>query len=59
MKVVALLVILYCSAHWNNSIYFPLLVTLYMYFASTKVVVIMFLNHLSLSVSYLVLQTKF
>lgn len=58
MKIVAVLVILCRSAHQNNSNYFPLLVTLYMYSAAAKIDAIILLNHLGLSVSYKVVQNK-
>lgn len=58
MKVIAVLVILCRSAHRNNSNYFLLLVALYLYSAGAKVDAITLLNHLGLSVSYPVLQTK-
>lgn len=58
MKVIAVLVILCRSAHRNNSNYFPLLIALYMYSAGAKVDAITLLNHLGLSVSYKVLQSK-
>lgn len=58
MKIVAVLVILCRSAHRNNSNYFPLLIALYMYSADAKIDAITLLNHLGLSVSYKVLQSK-
>ena len=58
MKLLAILVILCRSAHRNNSNYFPLLVSIYLYSAGAKVDAITFLNHLGLSVSYNVLLKK-
>lgn len=58
MKLVAVLVILCRSAHRNNSNYLPLMVALCLYSAGAKVDAITLLNHLGLSVSYNVLQSK-
>lgn len=58
MKIISVLVIPCRLAHWNNSNYFSLLVTLYIYSTSAKIDAITFLNHLGLSVSYKVLQKK-
>ena len=58
MKLLAIFVIIYKSAHWNNSNYVPLLIAIYMYLASTKVDIITLLNRLGFSVSYNVLLRK-
>lgn len=58
MKLLAILVILCRSAHWNNSNYFPLLVAIYLYSTRAKVDAITLLNHLGLSVSYNVLLKR-
>lgn len=59
MKIILVLVILCRLAHWNNSNYFPLRVTLYMYSTGAKIDAITLLNHLGLPVLYKVLQKKF
>lgn len=56
MKFVTILVILCRSAHQNNSNYIFLLITLYIYLASTCINTITLLNYLVLSVSYTVYQ---
>ena len=58
MKLLAILVVLYRSAHWNNSNYFPLLVAIYLYLVGANVDAITFFNHLSLLVLYIVLLKK-
>ena len=58
MKIIAVLVILCRSAHRNNSNYIPLFIALYLYSAGARVDAITLLNHLGLSVSYQVLQSK-
>ena len=58
MKLIVILVILYQSAHRNNSNYIPLLVALYFYSAGARIDGITLLNHFGLSVSYDVLQRK-
>lgn len=59
MKIVIIPVIFYCSTHWNNSNYVPLLLALYIYSAGARVNAITLLNHFGLLVSYNVLQRKF
>ena len=58
MKLLAILVILYRSAHQKNSNYFPLLVAIYLYSAKAKIDAITFLNHLGLLVSFNVLLER-
>lgn len=58
MKLLAILVILYRSAHWNNSNYFPLPVAIYLYLAGVKVDAITLLNCLGLSILYYVLLKR-
>lgn len=55
MKVVAVLLILGRLAHCNKSNYFPLFITLYLYYARVRIDAITFLNHFSISVLYDVL----
>lgn len=58
MKLLAIFVIIYKSAHWNNSNYIPLLVAIYIYLAGAKVDIITLFNRLGFSVSYNVLLKK-
>lgn len=58
MKLVAILVILWRSAHRNNSKYLPLLVAVYLYSAGVRVDVVTVLNYLGLSVSHNMLLKK-
>lgn len=58
IKVVIMLVILYHSIYQNNNNYFPFLVTLYLYFTSAKIDIIMFFNHFSFFIFNLILQIK-
>lgn len=55
IKIIAVLVILYCFTYQNNSNYLCLMIAFYLYLASAKVNAITFLNHLSLLISYNVL----
>lgn len=55
IKLVAILVILYQFVYQNNNNHFSFLVILYIYFSSTQIDAIIFLNHFGLLVSYLVL----
>ena len=58
MMLLAILVILYRSAHRNNSNYFSLLVAIYLYSAKAKVDIITLLNYLGFSVLYKVLLKR-
>lgn len=58
IKIVAMLVILYHLTYQNNNNYFLFLVTLYLYFTSAKIDIIMFFNHFSFFIFYLILQIK-
>lgn len=58
IKLLAILVIFYQSAHWNNSNYFPLLVTIYLYSIKTKIDAITLFNYLCLSILYTMLLNR-
>ena len=58
MKLLAILVIIYRSAHQNNSNYVLFLVAMYIYSANAKVDAITLLNRFGLSVLYNVLLRK-
>lgn len=58
MKLVAILVILYRSAHQNNSNYILLFIAIYLYSVRARVNAIIFFNHLGLLVSYNVFLRK-
>lgn len=58
IKLIAIFVILCRLAHWNNSNYISLIITIYVYLAIAQVDAITFLNHLWLSVLYKILLKK-
>lgn len=58
MKLLAILVIFYKSAHWNNSKRFLFLVIIYFYLAKAKIDAITLLNYLGLSILYNMLLKK-
>lgn len=58
MKLVAILVILYRSAHWNNNNYISLFITVYLYLAGVKIDIITLFNHLGLFILHNVLLKK-
>lgn len=59
IKLIAILVILCRSAHQNNSNYFSLFLTLYLYFASARIDIIILFNYFRLLVLYKVFLKKF
>ncbi len=58
IKFLAILVILYRSVHQNNSNYFSLLISIYVYSAKAKIDTKTLLNYLDLSILYNLLLKK-
>lgn len=58
MKLIAILIILYLSAHRKNSNYILFFIGLYFYFTDAKTDAITFFNYFDLSVLYDILQKK-
>lgn len=58
MKFVAILIILYRSAHWNNSNYISLFIALYLYLADARIDAITLFNHLGFFVLHNMILKK-